>query len=138
MLMRNIERARQLNDFEGFLGGKFCLTDIDGLFEYNDLAYVFLEVKYGGKDLPYCQRRTYERLVKDTSSGGKLTIAIVIDHNVIDPNDHVPIPECFVREMYYCKEKMWRKPNRKITVNELVRKFVDYVEVENGLFIRSL
>lgn len=117
-------RAQQINDFSGLLFGKITPTDIDGLIEYKDKAYVFIEVKYNGKDLPYGQRLAIKRLVDDTSAQGKQAIALIVNHEVGDTNRPVPVAECIVRELYHGKEKLWRPPKIPMTTREIIDGFL--------------
>ena len=140
MKIVNINRARQLNDFDNIMNGTLQPMDIDGFVEYNDLAYVFLEVKYLDKDLPARQRLAYERIVKDTSNtpDKKLSIAIVVEHSVSEWQEHVPISECNVRELYFSLDKKWRAPNFKCTFNELATHFIEtVVRRNNEILIRD-
>ena len=90
----NIERARQINNFKNMRYGKITPTDMDGLIEYHNKAYVFIEVKYGDKDLPFGQRLALERLVKDTSSKDKQSIAIVCEHQVDNTENQIDVADC--------------------------------------------
>jgi hypothetical protein len=123
-VIENTARAQQINDFSGLLYGKITPTDIDGLIEYQDKAYVFIEVKYNGKDLPYGQRLAIKRLVDDTSAQGKQAIALIVNHEVADTSASVPVAECIVREMYHSKEKLWRPPKMPMTTREIIDGFL--------------
>lgn len=123
-VIENPARAQQINDFSGLLYGKITPTDIDGLIEYQDKAYVFIEVKYNGKDLPNGQRLAIKRLVDDTSKQGKVAIALVVNHEVADTSASVPVASCAVRELYYSKEKRWRAPHKPVTTKEIVDWFI--------------
>ncbi len=94
------------------LYGKITPTDIDGLIEYRDKAYILLEVKYRDVELPHGQRLAIERIVKDTAKAGKKSIAIVAEHDVGDTNQQVDVADCIVREIYLFSEKQWRETNR--------------------------
>lgn len=97
------------------------------MIEYKDKGYVFFEVKYNGKDLPYGQRLALERLVNDVDKTGKSAIAIVINHEVHDINKSVDVAACKVRELYYSREKRWRPPNHSITTKNLVDGFLSII-----------
>lgn len=134
MKIVNINRARQLNDFDNIMKGTIQPMDIDGFVEYDNLAYVFLEVKYLTKNMPPRQRLAYERIVKDTSNtpDKKLSIAIVIEHSVEEWQQHVLIGECNVRELYFSVDRKWKAPNFKCTFNELATHFIETVVKRNN------
>jgi len=119
-----VDRARQLNSFKDLTFGKITPTDIDGLIEYKDKAYIFIEVKYKDKDLPFGQRLALERLIRDTPKHKK-SISIVCEHCVEDTEIQVNVANCKVRELYLYNELKWRPPNELITVKELVDLFIN-------------
>ena len=123
-VIENTKRAQQINDFSGLRYGHITPTDIDGLIEYKDKGYVILEVKYNGKELPYGQRLAIERITKDVAYSGKAALALIADHYVADTDSSVDVASCNVREIYYSRERAWRKPKRIMTVREITDKFL--------------
>jgi hypothetical protein len=124
----NEARARQLNDFNGLMTeGKMGATDIDGLVEYKNKAYMFLELKYQGKELPFGQKLALQRLVEDTGRSGKYSVALVIDHDVQDTNQNIVVAECFVREVYFFQEHKWRKLEQKLTTKQCIDRVIKIV-----------
>jgi len=121
-------RSQQINDFSGLLFGKITPTDIDGLIEYKDKAYVLLEVKYNNKDLPRGQRLAIQRLIDDVSNSGKAAIALIVSHDVEDTATSVPVADCAVRELYYYKEKRWRPPRLVMTTRQAIESFLSGVD----------
>jgi len=61
--IRDRARSTQVIDYSGLRYGKITPTDIDGLIEYKDKAYIFIEYKSGKAEMPYGQRIALERLV---------------------------------------------------------------------------
>jgi beta-xylosidase len=122
------ERAQQINEFKELRYGSITPTDIDGLIEYKDSAYVFIEVKYNGKELPFGQRLAITRLVNDTSCAGKESIALIVNHTVGDASQRVQVADCEVRELYYSAEKQWRKPIKKMTAGAVITKFLERIK----------
>lgn len=118
------ERFNQPLAFEGVRYGNITPTDVDALIEYRDKAYILCEVKYRGKDVPYGQKLALERMVDDLAITGKKTIAIIGDHNIHDAHERIQLKDCVVREIYYCKEKEWRKTNRPMTMKQLIDSFI--------------
>lgn len=79
---KNTEYARQLVKFTGLTFGRgITPTDLDGLLEFDDKAFVLLELKHNGAALPYGQQLAIERLITAIENGGKPAIAIVASHN---------------------------------------------------------
>ena len=124
--INNKKRARQINGFKDLLYGKITPTDIDGLIEYKNKAYIFLEVKYNDADLPFGQRLALERLVKDTSINKK-SMVIICEHNVEDPEISVDVSSTKVRELYMYNELKWRKPKIKLTTKQCIDLFINKV-----------
>lgn len=128
-VIKHVDRAQQINDFRGLIYGKITPTDIDGLIEYKDKAYVVIEVKYGQKELPYGQKLAIKRMMDDLSVK-KHTLAIVCEHTVRDTTDQVNVAECKVREVYFGHqhERKWRSPNEQITVMDAIENFLTFVD----------
>ena len=125
---QHIERAKQLISFQGLNIGKITPTDIDGVIEYKDKAYIFIEVKYKNKELPFGQQLALERLVDDTSANKK-SIAIVCEHNIGDTDTQIKMAACKVRELYLSDEKVWRRPKDNITVEQMIDLFIGMIGV---------
>lgn len=131
-VIKHVARAQQINNFRDLVYGKITPTDIDGLIEYRDKAYVIIEVKYGNKDVPYGQKLAIKRMVDDLSSG-KACVAIICEHEVHDTDKHVDVSNCKVREVYFGSEKKWRKPNLGITTKQAIDRFINAVNEVEGL-----
>ena len=109
----NEEAFNQVLSFEGMDYDKgIHPTDIDGVIEYSDKAYVLYEVKHDGVDLRYAQRTYLERTIKDYAKAGKVAIAIVADHQGSDPKEKVFLKDCMVREVLYSQSSdgEWMRP----------------------------
>jgi hypothetical protein len=124
-------RAKQINDFSGLRYGNITPTDIDGVIEYKNKAYVWIETKYLEKSLPHGQRLCIARLVDDADKAGKEAIAIIVEHAVHNPAMSIPVAECYVREMYWGREKKWRKLSQGHSTRQIIDKFLGMVEKEN-------
>jgi hypothetical protein len=112
-------RKQQINDFSKLLVGKITPTDIDGLIEYKNKAYIFLEVKYKNVKLPDGQKLALERLCDDLFKVQKLAVLLVVEHNVDDTKESVNVGECFVRECYF--NKKWTEPNKLTVVSAITQ-----------------
>jgi len=103
-LIVNPERMKQIIDFSGLPCG---MSDIDGLVEWKDKGYIFVEIKTNKTPLPFGQKLALERLVKDTGQHKK-SIAIIASHNVYDSKMRVIAAECIVRNIYSSEDLQWR------------------------------
>jgi len=79
-MINHRERAKQLRDFSGLRFGNITPTDIDGLIEYKDKAYVIIEYKFGEAEIPTGQMIALERICDDLQNF-KHTILIIARHN---------------------------------------------------------
>jgi len=129
-IIQNIARAQQINSFKNLQYGKITPTDMDGCIEYKNKAYIFLEVKYKDKELPFGQKLAIERLVNDTSVK-KISLAIICEHYIENPQEQVDVATCNVRELYFSSEKIWRPPIKVMSVRKLIDLFI-YSVVEEG------
>lgn len=127
-VIQNIGRKQQINDFSELRFGNITPTDIDGVIEYKDKAYIFIEIKYMDKELPYGQRLFLERIVDDIAKTGKQAVAIVIEHDVHDVTQSVSVASCRVREAYYHTVKKWIKIPEMFTAGEYIKMFIDYTQ----------
>ena len=115
-------RAQQINDFSGIRYGKITPTDIDGLIEYKDKAYILFELKYKDTELPFGQRLALERTTDNLTYQGKTTLCIISSHNIENCKKDVPVAETIVREYRY-KGKRY-VPTTSITTKELSDSFI--------------
>jgi len=122
--INNPRRAKQLIDFAGLnIDGYIYPTDIDGLIEYRNSEYIIFEIKHGKAEVPYGQKLAIQRMVDDFTAVGKTAMALICEHDVHDPEESVIAAKCAVREIYYGREGVWRKPDMELSVREAVRKF---------------
>lgn len=122
------ERARQLIEFTGLNYDSISPTDVDGLIEYKDKAYVIFELKHNGAEMPRGQRLAFERMVYDFEKRSKKAIAIVAEHDVTDASKSVLAKDSIVRELYQTGERKWRPPNHKMTLKELIDAYIEKIK----------
>lgn len=122
-LIQNMARFKQVISFENMKFGTITPTDIDGAIEYKNKAYIFIEVKYRDKELPFGQRLALERLVQDTGVRKK-SLAIICEHNIENEEDSIIIADCIVRELYLSEERKWRALKGIFTTKDLVDLFI--------------
>lgn len=121
----NVARKQQINDFSGLRYGNITPTDVDGVIEYRNRGWIFLEIKYMDAQLPFGQRLALERMVRDTSMNGKRSIAVIAEHDIHDVGRSIPVADCPVREHYHYRVKKWIPPKQPINVRTLIDLFLD-------------
>ena len=121
----NPQKAKQLLLFEDVSKDGIGMTDIDGLIEYKNRALILFEIKCQDKEVPLGQRLVLERMVNNAADTGKTAVAIVAEHNVLDPESPVFVRNCRVREIYWGHEKRWRKPRTELTAGQATDMVID-------------
>lgn len=80
-LLRNEDRARQLNIFGGIkLPRGIGLTDVDGALDFSGEAFIYFEGKFGKASMPYGQRSFLESAVKSHWKAGHPSALIFYRH----------------------------------------------------------
>lgn len=121
-VIRNREQATQVRDFSGLIFGTITPTDIDGLIEYHNLCYIFIETKFGKSELPDGQRLAFKRLCDDLHKI-KPTLFIVASHN---SDGDIDVANTIVVEYRWKKE--WKIPSNQKSVRELINSFINWVD----------
>lgn len=116
-------RARQLINFSDMPTGKYAPTDIDGVIEYGNKVWIWLEYKFSGAEVPQGQRLTLERLV-DELGKEKVAVAIVADHYEENTERDVEAGAALVRSIYF--RGKWTRPKEEITVRELTERILKW------------
>jgi hypothetical protein len=124
------ERAKQLRDFSGLRYGNITPTDIDGLIEYKDIAYVIFETKYGNAEVPRGQMIALERLCDDLQNY-KHTMVIISSHNH-PVNEDIDLANSIVSQYRWQKKWVSMKDN-KYTVKALVDWFLNSDNVKSSV-----
>lgn len=119
--IRNREQAQQIRDFSGLRWGTITPTDIDGFFEINNELFVFIEIKFKGKNLPYGQKLALERLI-DILQKDKKAILIIAKHNE-NPEDDINAAACEV--VQYRFRGKWVIPTRRFKLKEFCDSFIE-------------
>lgn len=127
--IQNRERARQIIDFSGLRFGNITPTDIDGMIEYQDKAFVYYEFKLQGANMPRGQELALERTVDSHIAAMKQAIAILVEHDVSDCERDIQAAKCLVSRFYLGKHHGWKNPKQKETALSLTKKFFDWVEI---------
>lgn len=124
-VIRNRLFANQVRDFSGLRFGKITPTDIDGMIEYHNLCYVYIETKYESAELPYGQRLALERQCDDMQKV-KPAIAIVASHNT---DGDIDVANTTVTEYRFMGK--WRTRPDTETTRQLIDKFFKWVEFQH-------
>jgi hypothetical protein len=118
------DRARQIIDFSGLrFGANITPTDIDGLIEYQNSAWIWIELKLQEAQCSGGQRLAYVRLCQDLQSTGKPTIFIIASHAVEDTTQDIDAASTTVKEFYYLGK--WHTPRETINLKGAIDKFLD-------------
>lgn len=117
-VIRHRDRAQQILDYSGLTYGSITPTDIDGLIEFKNKAFLWLEFKHQGKpDLDRGQELAFERLCMNTK---KPTLLLVALHNEPVERD-IYAADCIVHRYLWRGE--WTFPVNPITVKQMVDRF---------------
>ena len=118
------ERAKQLRDYSGLQFGNITPTDIDGLIEYHNKAYIIIELKFKDAILPAGQRLALERMTDDLSKAQKDAICIIGAHTV-EPNQDIDVANAIVVE--YRWRMNWQLPRQHYNIREFIELFLSKV-----------
>jgi hypothetical protein len=110
------EYASQIRDYSGLRYGKITPTDIDGFMDFGNEAFVFLELKHAGAELPRGQRLALSRLC-DACRPSVPSIVFVAEHENTPP-DEIDGGNARVVEIYHGGK--WAPPRRALTLREAV------------------
>lgn len=124
-LVQYPERLGQIVSFDGLQYGSITPTDIDGLIEYKNKAYAFIELKYKDAEMPYGQQLALERMVDDFTRVGKVATVFLCEHYVTDTNEEIIASESIVRSCYY--RGNWVDDGER-TLKERLDSFIAYAE----------
>ena len=119
--IKNRQYANRVRDFSGLRYGNITATDIDGLIEYKNTCYIFIETKYKDAELPFGQRLALERLTDDLE---KVKPVITIVATYSNEGD-IDVAHALVCE--YRFRGAWHK-RENTTTRELIDKFLSWVE----------
>lgn len=125
-VIRNRIFANQVKDFSGLMFGNITPTDIDGMIEYHNICFVYIELKHDKAELPYGQRLALERQC-DNMNKVKPAIAIIASHN---SNGDIDVANSSVTE--YRFEGKWRQRQEATTTRQLIEKFFCWVEARSN------
>lgn len=99
-VIRNRAKAKQLRSFQGIRRGNITPTDIDGMMEYKNKAYIWIELKTSGAALTYGQALAYQRLTADLAQCGKCTAFFVATHETLNPDEDIDVKAALVCTLF--------------------------------------
>ncbi len=130
--IRNPKWAKQLRDYSGLRFGSITPTDIDGFLEFDDVLFIWIELKFDGAPLWRGQRLALQRpcdIIHGTIDGkGRRRIAAVLicEHTTPSSQD-VDVARANVCQVRY--ERTWKEPSKPITC----RKAIEYLLHQAGM-----
>lgn len=116
----NPKRASQLRDYSGLRYGNITPTDIDGIIEYQNKAYVILEFKHkNSAAISKGQNLCLERLTDDLANTGKPVLCIIAIHDT-EYGQKIDAGNTVVQRYRYCG--IWHKAPPLLT-RDLIQRF---------------
>ena len=123
-VIKNRKFASQIRDFSGLRFGNITPTDIDGLIEYKNMAFIFIELKYKDAVLPLGQRLALERLCDGLI---KSSLLIVASHDK-GPDEDIDVAKSIVSEIRF--KRQWHKDDDSTTTSDMIIRYLGWVEME--------
>lgn len=123
--IQNRERARQIIDFSGLRYGNITPTDVDGMMDYHNKAWIIVEMKLDGAEMPFGQQLAIERLVDDLSSV-KESCGILCVHDIENPQEDIMAAETIVTQIYY--KGKWEQPGTRHSLKQYCDEFIRFVD----------
>lgn len=118
--VRNRGHYTQLKDFTRLRYGLITPSDIDGVIDFQNKAFVFLELKFSGAQMSFGQRLMYERICDACETGGVPSIVIVADHKS-GLDEMIAAHDLPVIQIRY--QRKWFRPHPGDTVKNVVDRF---------------
>ena len=122
-LIKNHDFLMQARNFKGLQFGSIYPTDIDGLIEYKDKCFIFIETKHKESELPFGQRLALERLCVATQKSGKESVLFVSRH---DCKGDIDLANTIVTDFYY--KNKWYQEKTKATLYQMIDRFIKKVD----------
>lgn len=122
-LIRNPEIMKRINNFSGLRFGSISPTDIDGLIDFQNKAFVLIETKYTGGEMPDGQRIAIERLTDIIEETGRKSIALVAEYD--NKKGDIDCAKAVV--VKYRMNHTWKIPRVPLNVRDAIERFVAFV-----------
>ncbi len=96
-------------------------TDIDGVYDYNGVAFLYLEGKHVSKTIEYGQKLFYQNICKSHQKAGNEAAVIIFSHNM-RADQLINVATQSVTCIYF--DSTWTEMSGKSkTVIEMVERF---------------
>jgi hypothetical protein len=119
--IKNLARYKQLFSYSGLTRRRnITPTDIDGVLDYNNNAFIFLEAKLINKEVDFGQRKALEGIIKSLHESGRPSCCLVFRHNS-SSNEIIIVDKCIVSEIFY--QGKWKSYSDNRTVLQCVIHF---------------
>lgn len=123
--IRNRENFVQATNFTGLRWKqKLMPTDVDGVMEFADKLFIFLESKFGETPMPYGQKLALERITDAIGESGRPSFCLLASH-VSGKGEDVYLAKSIVTMVRH--DKKWEKLKKEMTVkqvmDELLKKY---------------
>jgi len=118
--VRNRGHYTQLKDYSRLRYGLITPSDIDGVIDFQNKAFVFLELKFSGAKMSFGQRLMYERICDACETGGVPSIVIVADHKS-GRDEMIAVHDLPVIQIRF--QRKWFRPQVSDTVKGVVDRF---------------
>lgn len=119
------DRGCQALRFDGMLYKNITPTDIDGLMELRNKAWIVFEAKHRDAKSKYGQKLALERFCECVTKAGKHCLVMIVEHNVDKVTDDVFLNPLQVREVITSENMKWHPPNRPVVVGESVYLYIN-------------
>lgn len=114
------DRGCQAIRFDGMIYQNITPTDIDGLMELRDKAWIVFEAKHRDAKCKYGQKLALERFCADVTNAGKHCLVMIVEHDVDNVTDDVFLNPLPIREVITSENTNWHPPDRPTVVGEAV------------------
>lgn len=121
----NRQLGSQIKDYSGLRHDKITPTDIDGIIEYKDFAYLIIELKYPNVALPKGQEICLERLIRDLQTIKPQSILIIGEHHT-PKEDDIDVSGADITKVYTHKGIITRC--NEYTLGVIVHKWYDHCD----------
>jgi hypothetical protein len=119
------ERAAQIRNFSGLRWQNITPTDVDGLIEYHNKCYIFIEAKFGTGEVPFGQKLALTRLVDNLR---KPAVLFVAAHQT-PPGQDIDMKTTLVSDFYF--RRRWRSQD-PVYLKDMIDRFIKKYGKENS------
>jgi hypothetical protein len=116
----NPRRAKQPKDYSGLCYGNITPSDLDGILEFKNKLFIFIEYKANGAPIQEGQKLCLARLANAIQSQKITAVSIIADHYGHIGED-IDCANAEVREFFY--KGKWLAFEGPMTVKRLVDHF---------------